>query len=346
VVILLIYDNIDFKSSKIKNIDEIKIIIEDNKKLGKKSGLCVGGYDLMHPGHIKHIESAKSNCDCLIIGITADKFNSKRKGNGRPIFNENLRAYSIASLDYVDYVFISDYEKAVEVIKIIKPDYYIKGPDYKNKNTPGITSEREAIRNVGGEIVYTQDIKLSTSELIRYIKDNVDEEKNLVILDRDGTLIENADFLGQHDDWKKDFKLRYDVLDMIKSYKNAVYIVVTNQGGVSRKLFDEKRVQEINEYLDLKLKEYGINVSNWQYCPYGDKSFYDAHKGLEGYEFDMNYIKETSGRKPSVQMVEKALSELNLSREEFDNIVVFGDSEDDLGLAKNLSAKYIDVSKN
>jgi len=163
----------EFNSNKIKTEEEIIKLVNLLRKSGKKTGLCVGGYDLLHPGHMKHLDSAKKYCDALIVAITADKFNSKRKGVGRPIYNENLRAFSVSQLESVDFVFVSDHASAVENISSIKPHFYIKGPDYVKKHTLGITSERNAIESVGGEIKYTKDEKLSSTEIIDYIKNEL-----------------------------------------------------------------------------------------------------------------------------------------------------------------------------
>ena len=155
-------DNIFDESNLIKLISSLK---EKNKIIG----LCVGAFDLLHAGHIAHFVSAKKYCDVLIVGVTSDKFVSKRK-NGRPIFNEQLRAYSISQIKPVDYVFISDYLTANEAISLVKPDFYIKGPDYKNKDAEEINSERDSVKRVGGKIVYTSGEKLSTTEIIKHIR--------------------------------------------------------------------------------------------------------------------------------------------------------------------------------
>lgn len=160
-------------SDKIKTEEEIIGIADKLKRDGKKIGLCIGGYDLLHPGQMTHLRSAHKFCDILIVGITSDKFNSERKGSCRPIYGEYLRAFSISQLNSVDFVFISKYRTAVEPIINIEPTFYIKGLDYRNKNTPGISAEREAIKSVDGEIKYTEDEKLSTTDIIRYIKENL-----------------------------------------------------------------------------------------------------------------------------------------------------------------------------
>lgn len=162
-----------YTSDKILDIDRARKEISKIKSKNKTVGLCHGGFDLLHSGHIKHFESAKKICDYLFVSITSDKFVALLKGKGRPIFSDKLRAYSAASIEFVDYVVITDFKLGVEVINILKPSYYIKGPDYIEKHDPDINAERDAISSVGGEIRYTTEPKLSTSEIIRYIKENL-----------------------------------------------------------------------------------------------------------------------------------------------------------------------------
>jgi len=138
-----------YKSNKVVDLDDAERMISKFKNSGKKVGLCHGGFDLLHPGHVKHFESAKKLCDILMVSITSDKFVQSRKGSGRPIFPDQLRAYMVANVLFVDYVIITDFKEGVDVIKRLKPTYYIKGPDFINKQTPGIISERNAIAEIG-----------------------------------------------------------------------------------------------------------------------------------------------------------------------------------------------------
>lgn len=169
-------DSVDeYNSSKVLDFDSAANKIAELKSENKTVGLCHGGFDLLHPGHTKHFESAKKLCDILFVSITSDRFVSELKGNGRPIFPDKLRAYSIAGIGFVDYVVIADFKKGVEVIQALKPSFYIKGPDYidKEEQDPALKEEIEAVRSVGGDIKYTNDPKLSTTEMIKYIKDNI-----------------------------------------------------------------------------------------------------------------------------------------------------------------------------
>lgn len=330
-----------FESEKIKSIDFISTL----NKEGKKLGLCHGGFDLLHPGHIKHLESAKQLCDLLVVSITSDRFNLKRKGKGRPIYTENLRAYTAAALDFVDYVIITDYERAVEVIEKIKPDFYIKGPDFINKNTPGIIAEREAVEKNGGKLQFTKDEKFSTTELIEHIRNLDPREKLLLILDRDGTLIENVHYLGKDENWKDQIKINKKIIDAalyLSTKFDVTPIVVSNQLGVAKGLFTNERVDEINSHIGKELEELGLIIKNWKYCPQVDK----AHADSSNEKFLQEYIKEKSCRKPSENMVLNALEELNKTLNDFDKLIVFGDKDDDMLLAKNLNCKFIDANKD
>jgi rfaE bifunctional protein kinase chain/domain/rfaE bifunctional protein nucleotidyltransferase chain/domain len=153
--------------TKIKKMDELKEIVTCLKRDNKKIVHCHGVFDLIHPGHVRHLASAKKEGDVLIVTLTADAF--VRKGPGRPIFNENLRAETLASFSTVDYVAINYSSAATRCIKFLKPDVYVKGQDYidRKKDVTGkINEEEQAVLSVGGRMVFTQDITFSSSKLI------------------------------------------------------------------------------------------------------------------------------------------------------------------------------------
>ncbi len=319
----------------------LKEIIASDKK--NTYGLCHGGFDLLHPGHIMHLESASKLCDKLIVSLTCDKFVKERKGKNRPIYPENIRAYMIAAIEYVDYVVISPFKTAIEIIEYIKPDFYIKGPDYKNKNTKGIIQEREAIAGVGGKILYTDDEKFSTSALIDKIQ-KIERKSLLLILDRDGTLIEDKNFLGKNENWRENIILNREVVDFIHylmQHFNLTSIVASNQSGIAWKYFDENRVKAINSIINTQLYKEGIIIDKWKFSPEVDEQ-YATNKGINN--FNIEYVKSKSSRKPNPIMIENALTELNLKKNQFNKIIVLGDQEDDRLLAKNLNVKFINVN--
>ena len=334
-----------YKSDKILPFPRAKKLIALFKSENKKVGLCHGGFDLLHPGHVKHFESAKQLCDILFVSVTSDNYVSLRKGNGMPIYTDKLRAYMAASIKFVDYVVISDFETAIEVIKILKPDYYIKGSDYIHGITQGIIAVRTAIESVGGEIKYTKEPKLATSAIIDYIKNKLKRENILIILDRDGTLIEDKEFLGKNSNWKDKVKLKKEVIELIAAIQrrySTMKIVVSNQSGVARGYFGCKTVEEINKHIAELLKKNDIKIDNWQYCPYVDFEYAKLNK--EKINFNTKFVKEKTKRKPNPDMVYDALKALNKKLSDFNKVIVLGDKSEDKEMAKNINAKFIDVN--
>jgi len=338
-------DSIDlYNSEKMLDINDAAKLIEKLKASGKKVGLCHGGFDMMHPGHIKHFESAKKLCDVLFVSITSDQFVTVRKGDGRPVFADKLRAYSVASVSFVDYAVITNYKLCLDVIKILKPSYYIKGPDFINKTTPGITAEREAIKSIGGEMKYTNEPPLSTTKIIKYIKEEIKDNKFLLLIDRDGTLIKKDDFFGKSKDWKGEIVYNKDVINFIlylQTKFDTTKYIISNQTGVARGFFDEKTVDEINETVNNELKKRGIKTDSWQYCPDADSIYAKKHPE---YNFNKEYVKEKTKRKPSTDMVMDALNITKKKLEDFNKIIVIGDRIEDKELGANLKAFFIDVN--
>lgn len=152
---------------KIKQLKELSKIIAEHKSNDQKVVHCHGVFDLLHIGHIKHFEEAKTYGDILIVSITSDEF--VNKGPGRPVFTTSLRLEALAALQSVDYVVANNLPTAEEIIKTLKPDIYFKGPDYKDhfKDITGkINDEEASVKSIGGEILYTEDITFSSSSLL------------------------------------------------------------------------------------------------------------------------------------------------------------------------------------
>jgi rfaE bifunctional protein nucleotidyltransferase chain/domain len=334
----------EFKSDKVVDFTAAESKISELKKANKTIGLCHGTFDLLHPGHIKHLESAAKLCDFLFVSITSDKYVTKRKGAGRPIFQEHLRTYMVASIQYVDFVFISDFERGTQVVEKLKPSFYIKGPDYKDRNTEGINEERKAIKEVGGEIKYTEDTKFSSTEIIKHIRDNIKREKVLLGIDRDGTLIEDAHYLGKEKNWTDQIILNKDVVHLInriQTHYDTVNIVISNQKGVACGYFNTKKVEEINNHITALLKEKSIVIDKWKFCPEVDADY--AAK-IKDTTFRPEFIKEKSKRKPDPYMLMEALRELNKDIGDFDKVIIIGNSQDDENLATNINVPFINVT--
>ncbi len=141
--------------------------ISELKKKKKSIVMCHGVFDLIHIGHIEYFKEAKRYGDILIVSVTSDKF--VKKGINRPTFNIADRLIALSSLNYVDYVVESNNDSAVKNISIIKPNYYVKGNDYKNLSkdlSKKIILEKRTVEKFGGKLVFTESELNSSSKLL------------------------------------------------------------------------------------------------------------------------------------------------------------------------------------
>ena len=152
-------------TSHIKTFDEIKTLSSKLHNQGKKIVFTNGCFDILHVGHVKYLEVAKSYGDVLILGLNADSSVRKLKGPTRPINTQDDRAYILASLESVDYVVIFEEETPYELIKLIKPHVLVKGGDYEGKEVVGqdIADELKLVQFVDGK---------STTNTIKRIQEN------------------------------------------------------------------------------------------------------------------------------------------------------------------------------
>lgn len=164
---------------KIRKLDDIDAVIAAERERGHKIVHCHGVFDLLHPGHIRHLQEAKKQGDKLVVSLTPDHY--VNKGPGRPAFGEKLRLEQIASLSCVDFVVLNDRADAISIINKIKPDIYAKGSEYLDHTsdlTGKISFEAGAVEGCGGKIFYTDDIVFSSSALINKFLDSDAQRKN------------------------------------------------------------------------------------------------------------------------------------------------------------------------
>jgi rfaE bifunctional protein nucleotidyltransferase chain/domain len=193
---------------KIDTLDKIGSVLEKLKKKNKKVVHCHGVFDLLHPGHLKHFEAAKKKGDILVVSLTPDRY--VNRGPGRPIFNQNLRAESIAAIECVDYVTINEQPTAVDAIKKLRPNFYVKGIDYVKEDdvTEKIYEEKNVVESVGGEMYFTDEINFSSTSLINTFFSPYSEEAK-------GFLLE----------FKKRYSMR-NVIDCLKGVEDVKVLVI------------------------------------------------------------------------------------------------------------------------
>ncbi len=163
-------------SNKIKTVEEIKKIIGKIPRK-KKVILCHGNFDVVHPGHVRHLIYAKSKASTLIVSITADQY--IKKGINRPFVPENLRALNLAAFQMVDYVLIDNNQKPLKNLKKLKPDYFAKGFEYTSSGLmPATKEESDVVSSFGGEMIFTPgDIVYSSTSLLNLHQPKIDNFK-------------------------------------------------------------------------------------------------------------------------------------------------------------------------
>ena len=153
--------------NKILDLNSLIEVASRERITGKTIALCHGVFDLVHPGHVRHLNAASKEADILVVTVTADKF--VNKGPGRPVYDERLRAETLAALECVDYVSINEASSAVKVIKALVPSVFVKGNEYVNEEedlTGMITEEKKAVEFCGGRLHFTSEMVMSSSEIL------------------------------------------------------------------------------------------------------------------------------------------------------------------------------------
>jgi len=161
-------------ASKIVSFESAAKVFETLRQQGKKIVQSHGVFDLIHPGHICHLEEARALGDVLVVSLPADQH--VHKGPGRPYFNEHLRLKSLTALACVDYAVLAPHPGAAEVIERIRPHLYCKGKEYEDPDydTSGTLEEEiRAVELVGGEVRYIGSIKFSSTKLLNSYFDHL-----------------------------------------------------------------------------------------------------------------------------------------------------------------------------
>ena len=151
---------------KIKKRDDLRRIIQDLKANGKRIIFTNGCFDLLHIGHVRYLEEAKSLGDIMVVGVNSDASVRGLKGPNRPILPEEERAEILSGLGCVDYVTIFDEPTPFNLISLLLPHVLVKGGDWTKEETVGW----ETVERTGGEVVILSFVEgASTSHLIETI---------------------------------------------------------------------------------------------------------------------------------------------------------------------------------
>ena len=166
---------------KQKTVAELQQIIgplpRENKVI-----LCHGVFDVVHPGHIRHLAYAKTKADILVVSVTSDQY--IEKGIYRPHIPEGLRALNLAAFEMVDYVLIDEEATPLKNLSLIQPDYFAKGFEYTSNSLPPATQrEADVVTSYGGRMIFTPgDVVYSSSKFLNLSLPQVQIEKLLWLM--------------------------------------------------------------------------------------------------------------------------------------------------------------------
>ena len=151
---------------KIKNLTQLKRIVSSLKAKGKRVVFTNGCFDLLHYGHVKYLQDARSRGNVLVVAVNSDASVRKIKGRKRPVIGQNDRLRIIAALESVDYVILFKEETPLKLIKALKPDILVKGADWNKKHIVG----RGTVLSHGGRVCNIKFVKgRSSTSLIKKI---------------------------------------------------------------------------------------------------------------------------------------------------------------------------------
>jgi rfaE bifunctional protein nucleotidyltransferase chain/domain len=151
---------------KILALEDVARRLEAPRREGRTIVQCHGCFDLLHVGHVRHLQAARALGDVLVVTVTAD--DHVDKGVGRPAFTEALRAEALAALECVDLVAVSPWPTAVEAIRLLRPDYYVKGQAGEDPagRSARLRLEIATVRAMGGDVRFTREAVFSSTALL------------------------------------------------------------------------------------------------------------------------------------------------------------------------------------
>lgn len=175
----------DLVARKIKTVEELRDIIGPRPRQ-RRVIMCHGTFDVVHPGHVRHLLYAKTKGDILVASLTSDEH--IKKADFRPFVPEELRAINLAALEVVDYVLIDRQATPLRNLGILQPDYFAKGYEYSSGGIdPRTQEEMKVLDTYGGEVIFTPgDIVYSSSALINLAPPKIATEKLMTLMAAEG----------------------------------------------------------------------------------------------------------------------------------------------------------------
>lgn len=317
--------------SKITTREKLASLVKKWREEGKKIGFTSGSFDIIHAGHVKYLEKAKEMCDVLIAGVNSDESVRSYKGPDRPIIPEQQRIHMMAALESIDYVFMFDERRNRKNIEAIQPTFYIKAGDYKKEE---LTSSSVVEQYGGKTVLLPLEEGFSTTNIIHKIvklyggkvveedatiksKTEKREQQKAVIVDRDGTINEEVEYLHE----PEKFLLTKNAGEGLKKFQEMGYkiVIATLQAGIGLGYFTKEDFFAVNRKMFRELAPYNITI---------DKIYFATHG------------KAPDDKNPKETLIERAREELDLN---LISSVVIGDKTIDIAAGVAHGCKTIGV---
>jgi rfaE bifunctional protein nucleotidyltransferase chain/domain len=142
-------------AAKILSREDLRKLIAERKRSGKRVVFANGCFDTLHVGHVRYLDCARREGDVLVVAVNDDASVRALKGPGRPILNEGARADLVAALRAVDYVVLFHEPNVEALLELLRPDVHAKGTDYSTETVP----ERETAARLGIRVAIVGDPK-------------------------------------------------------------------------------------------------------------------------------------------------------------------------------------------
>jgi D-glycero-D-manno-heptose 1,7-bisphosphate phosphatase len=308
--------------SRSQSEEELLCRVSAWRTSGLTIGFTCGAFDLLHAGHVDYLQKARGLCDRLIVAVNSDTSVRSYKDPMRPIISEKHRLSLVASLSCVDATIPMADTRPARLIELLQPDLYIKGGNYQAERLRSAS----IVESYGGHsVVIPIEQEISTSTIIRRIQEasvyapveNIGSlaPSPIVLLDRDGTLIESVPFLTD----PSRVKLLAGVGEGLRLLQDHGFklVVVTNQQGLGLGYFDYDALTAINSEMLRQLAPYGVRISKFYFCPH-------------------SFAENCTCRKPGTQLIERALTDFGSNAEQS---YLVGDSVSDLEAANASGCK-------
>lgn len=313
-------------AEKIKSRDEVVRVIASYRKAGRSIGFTSGVFDILHSGHVQYLQDAAEQCDVLVVGMNSDDSVRKLKGPKRPVLDQESRIRVLAGLGSVDCAFVFDERNNNVNVELLRPDVYIKAGDY----APGTLTSGSIVESYGGRVAIVPFLTgKSTTGIIEHVLELYHDEVPLagpsverqaapaVFIDRDGTLIEEVDYLSN----PADVRIVPGAMEAIKRLNQAGYkvILVTNQPGIGLGYYSSADFFKVNSAVLKAAGRSGALIDRIYYCPHTKAD-------------------NCRCRKPKTFMIERAANELNLM---LDRSFMIGDMTSDILFGKEAGVRTV-----